>query len=308
MLYAAAFCLLPTAYWLSLTSDCLPPAAFCLLAVWLFAAGGIIGSFLNVVVYRLPAGISIVSPGSHCPKCKRPIRWFDNVPILAWLWLGGRCRDCRTAISPRYPLIEVATAAIFLAVGMADYLSSGVDLLAGPEDGSGASVLSTPGVVYLLTICAWHLMLLCTLLCAALIDYDRQPVPWRLFVPALVVGIVAAPLWPLLRPLPVWPAWHAWPRWVAGLCNGVVGLTAGLLLGQLAATLARSKPSGLLLGTACVGLYLGWQAACALTLATMVIHLSLRALGRWAPAVQRIPATAWLLATTLAWILFGAHY
>src|SRR5574340_1482121 len=64
-----------------------------IVAVWLFALGGAIGSFLNVVVYRVPAGMSLVEPGSHCPHCKRPIRWFDNVPILAWILLWGRCRD-----------------------------------------------------------------------------------------------------------------------------------------------------------------------------------------------------------------------
>ena len=88
-----------------------------LLAVWLFALGGATGSFLNVVVYRLPLGLSLIAPASHCPACKHPIRWFDNVPILAWFLLGGRCRDCGMEISPRYPLVEALTASIFLTVG-----------------------------------------------------------------------------------------------------------------------------------------------------------------------------------------------
>ncbi len=89
-------------------------------ALWLLAMGGAIGSFLNVVVYRLPAGMSLVHPGSHCPACKRPIRWHDNVPVLGWLWLAGRCRDCRSWISLRYPLVEAITAAAFLLVGMVE--------------------------------------------------------------------------------------------------------------------------------------------------------------------------------------------
>ena len=81
------------------------------------AAGGlIIGSFLNVVAYRLPAGQSLVTPASRCPGCETPIRPYDNVPVLSWLLLGGKCRSCSTAISPRYPAVEAATAALFAAV------------------------------------------------------------------------------------------------------------------------------------------------------------------------------------------------
>lgn len=75
--------------------------------------GLLIGSFLNVVVWRVPRGESIISPPSHCPSCDRPIRPRDNVPVLSWLWLRGRCRDCGVHISGRYPGVEVATAVVF---------------------------------------------------------------------------------------------------------------------------------------------------------------------------------------------------
>jgi leader peptidase (prepilin peptidase) / N-methyltransferase len=78
-----------------------------------------IGSFLNVVVYRVPRGLSLSSPPSACPSCGHPIRWRDNVPVLSWLLLGGRCRDCRSTVSVRYPLIEAATAIAFAAVAFA---------------------------------------------------------------------------------------------------------------------------------------------------------------------------------------------
>ncbi len=81
-----------------------------------FALGGIIGSFLNVVIHRYPLEESIVFPASRCPNCKATIRPYDNVPILAWLWLGGRCRDCREPISIRYPLVELANALFYLAI------------------------------------------------------------------------------------------------------------------------------------------------------------------------------------------------
>ncbi|MGA2521468.1 MAG: prepilin peptidase, partial [Acidimicrobiales bacterium] len=79
-------------------------------------AGLAIGSFLNVVVYRVPRGLSVVAPGSFCPACATPIRSVDNVPLLSWLVLRGRCRSCGEPISPRYPLVELATAVVFGAV------------------------------------------------------------------------------------------------------------------------------------------------------------------------------------------------
>ena len=75
-----------------------------------------VGSFLNVVIHRVPGGESLLRPGSHCPACGHPIRWRHNVPVLGWLLLRGRCADCGTRISVRYPLVELGTAALFVAL------------------------------------------------------------------------------------------------------------------------------------------------------------------------------------------------
>ena len=75
--------------------------------------GAVLGSFLNVCILRLPAQLSIVSPGSRCPKCGYVLRWYDNIPMLSWLLLGGKCRSCRAPISIQYPLVELATALIW---------------------------------------------------------------------------------------------------------------------------------------------------------------------------------------------------
>jgi leader peptidase (prepilin peptidase) / N-methyltransferase len=133
-----------------------------------FAAvfGGCVGSFLNVVVYRLPNGLSLISPPSHCPQCKEPIRWYDNVPVFGWIMLGGHCRHCHGWIPIRYPLVEAFTAAMFAALAMV-------------EDPLTAAY-------------PCHLMLLCTLLCAVLIKVDGNRPPWRLFVPALFALITLA--------------------------------------------------------------------------------------------------------------------
>jgi leader peptidase (prepilin peptidase)/N-methyltransferase len=75
-----------------------------------------IGSFLNVVIYRVPAGVSLLRPSSRCPACEQPIRNRHNLPVVGWLILRGRCADCKTGISPRYPLVEFATAALFVVM------------------------------------------------------------------------------------------------------------------------------------------------------------------------------------------------
>jgi leader peptidase (prepilin peptidase)/N-methyltransferase len=80
-----------------------------------FLFGIVIGSFLNVCITRIPEGVSIVAPGSRCPRCETPIRAYDNVPILAWLWLRGKCRSCGYPISAMYPLVELLTGLFFVA-------------------------------------------------------------------------------------------------------------------------------------------------------------------------------------------------
>jgi leader peptidase (prepilin peptidase) / N-methyltransferase len=86
-----------------------------LFAVPFFVYGLALGSFLNVCIYRLPRGMSLIKPGSACPECHTPIAWYDNVPVASWLVLRGRCRACRARISVRYLLVELLTGALFLA-------------------------------------------------------------------------------------------------------------------------------------------------------------------------------------------------
>ena len=87
-----------------------------IILLWFTFLGACIGSFLNVVLYRLPRGESLIHPGSHCPGCGHPIRWYHNVPVLGWLMLRGRCYDCKAKISARYPLVEATVAVVFAAL------------------------------------------------------------------------------------------------------------------------------------------------------------------------------------------------
>ena len=136
--------------------------------------GLITGSFLNVVIWRLPRGESLVSPGSACPKCGHPIRWWDNVPVLSWLILRGKCRDCGAPISRRYPAIEFVTGVLFAAVAW--WLLSTV----APTLPFAATVLVAVAFLYLAAIS----------IALTLIDLDTHKLPNAIVLPAYVVGLI----------------------------------------------------------------------------------------------------------------------
>src|SRR5688572_9585573 len=140
------------------------------LRVWVvvaFTFGLIVGSFLNVVIHRLPRDESIVHPSSHCPLCQTPVRWYDNVPLLSYLWLRGRCRGCSAPISLRYPLVELLTGFLFAAVA----------LRFGP-------------VPMTVVGCAFAAALVAT----AAIDFDHQIIPDEISLGGLAVALVAVPV------------------------------------------------------------------------------------------------------------------
>ena len=99
-----------------------------LLAIWIWCFGANVGSFMNVVIFRVPAGMSVVYPGSKCPKCLNHIAWYDNIPVLSWLWLRAQCRHCELPISSRYPTIEAIVAAVFLILAFVQPVSGGMNL------------------------------------------------------------------------------------------------------------------------------------------------------------------------------------
>jgi leader peptidase (prepilin peptidase)/N-methyltransferase len=129
--------------------------------------GAMVGSFLNVVIHRLPRGESIVKPRSRCTGCGTTLRAVDNVPLVSWLALRGRCRECGKGISVRYPLVEALTAAVFVAVA----LTRGVD---------SDLLLELPFAALLVAVAA--------------IDLEHRIVPNRIVVPAAVFAIAAAAL------------------------------------------------------------------------------------------------------------------
>ncbi|PCN48531.1 prepilin peptidase [Curtobacterium sp. 'Ferrero'] len=143
--------------------------------------GLLVGSFLNVVVYRVPAGLSVVAPASACPECGHPIRRRDNVPVLSWMLLRGRCRDCAAPISARYPLVEAGTATLFAVAAIAAVPSA---------PGAGAAPRSTAAAL-VLVIALLYLMAVSVAL--ALIDIDTHTLPNAIVYPSAVVlaGLLA---------------------------------------------------------------------------------------------------------------------
>jgi leader peptidase (prepilin peptidase) / N-methyltransferase len=137
--------------------------------------GSMIGSFLNVVIHRLPDRKSVVSPGSHCPSCETPIAWYDNLPVLSWLLLRGRCRHCGTGISPRYLGVELLTAGLTVLVAML--------YLTGPEG-------RRFGLFFAVALLTW------ALIPVTFIDLKLRIIPDRITKP----GMVLAPILSLLVP------------------------------------------------------------------------------------------------------------
>ena len=184
------------------------PSAFAAVAALL---GALVGSFLNVVIHRLPRGESIVRPGSRCPSCGRAIRPFDNVPVLAWLWLRGRCRHCGARISARYPLVEALTAALFAALAWRF----------GP----------TPAALLWMAFGA-------ALLAAAAIDLDHRVIPDEISLGGLAVGLSLAPAADVLAGSS--SAGAAWSRAVAGaLLGGGLLWSVGFLHARACAARGR---------------------------------------------------------------------
>jgi len=196
-----------------------------------------VGSFLNVVVYRVPNGLSVVAPASACPSCGHEIRARDNVPVLSWLVLRGRCRDCSAPISARYPLVEMATAALFALVAG----------LAAPAVDSAPTGPST-AVPFIVLIALLYFMAISIAL--ALIDADVHRLPNAIVLPA----------YPVLAALLVLSS-AASGDWVA-LGRAGIGLAA---LGGMYLALALVVPGGMGLGdvklAGVLGMvlaYLGW--------------------------------------------------
>lgn len=240
-----------------------------MLYLWLlfvFLLGAAVGSFLNVCIYRLPLDKSILWPTSRCGRCLQPIRWYDNIPLLSYLWLLGRCRICGARYSFRYFLIELLTALGFVGLFYLEVMrnvhqlnletlgshryDSPLFITLGPTRADGA----------VLAVFGYHAVLFSFLMAAAFCDFDHQVIPLPLTITGTLIGLIGALCWPWPWPynplaevkiapnhwsfprlgpkqgLQLWPAWGPLPGWMHPGGNWQTGLAtslAGLLVGTL---------------------------------------------------------------------------
>jgi leader peptidase (prepilin peptidase)/N-methyltransferase len=215
----------------------------------LFAIGLVVGSFLNVCIYRLPWQKSVIWPASHCTCCHQAIRARDNVPVVSWILLGGSCRDCGARIALRYPLVELLVGLLFVSVFL-------TDVAAAPRKVWGEIPAET------LLVWFYHAALLALLVAASFIDYDLTIIPDEITVTGMVLGLGLGALVPTIRPEPA----HA-TTLAGGLWAGVIGLLVGGGLTwfvRLAGSLALRREAmgfGDVTLMAMIGAFLGWQAA-----------------------------------------------
>lgn len=283
------------------------------LALFLFALGAVIGSFLNVVVYRVPRGMSLIWPRSRCPHCHTPIRTLDNVPIVGWLWLRGRCRACKAAISRRYPLVELATTATFVVLGWVGPLSGGANLPSALPDEFRPALepVTRTMIIQIWELYAYQMVLVCGLFCAALTEHDGFGLGPRLVIPVALIGLAAPVALPALHPIAASGALseRLGHPVAVGLVNDIAGGLMGLTLGLLATPLTERCRSGAssaitaLLVLIWTGIYLGWQAIAWCGLITTAAVAAAVVFVPAVPAARKLPFAGALLATVLVWIV-----
>ena len=286
-----------------------------IITVWVFTLGTCFGSFLNVVIYRLPAGMSLGRPKSRCPRCETPLAARDNIPVLGWLLLRGKCRYCGLPIAARYPLIEAACGFVFLILLFGELLRGGANLpLRQPDH---FHVNSGFWLVWFMKwdlsgLYLYHCFLTVAVLAVCMIGYDGHRPVGRLRWFGILVGLVCGTMWLELRPVPAYPylphlmgfvdlQWGF--HWIdplispgavywtgvtlPGLLDGLAGLAAGAFVGWLILWQMRSnadaaaRPSLLAVRDSFMltGTFLGWQAVGTLAVVVMPLLLVVKVAG-----------------------------
>jgi leader peptidase (prepilin peptidase)/N-methyltransferase len=241
-----------------------------LVALYAAVFGLIVGSYLNVVIYRLPLGISTVFPRSRCPACGAPIRPWDNLPVVSWLLLGGRCRACRARISWRYPAVEAATSLFFAA----SFLRFGWSI-------------ATPVAV----------LFGCVMIVLAMIDFDHMILPDRITLPGIAVGLALQP----------WLPWGGLRQALIGAALGA-GILLAVWGGWYLIRREEGMGLGDVKMLALIGAFLGWKGVLvALFFGTLLGAITGLALMRWGPLDMRskLPFGTFLALGGLIALFFG---
>jgi prepilin signal peptidase PulO-like enzyme (type II secretory pathway) len=266
-----------------------------LLYGFLFVLGSIIGSFLNVVIYRVPLGMSLSYPESRCPNCERPIRWYHNVPILGWLLLRGRCADCGARISIRYPIVEAIIGGVFVVVAM-------LDLLWIVQPAVDGTLIET---VDLLTFLPYSrdVITLCMLFACAGIQWDGQVPPKQITFWALALLVIT---W-VIQLFSFGLSIAALP-WAMIVPASALGTLGGLVFGYVLtwSTLAvnpRQLRGEIHLATVITGAVVGGYGIVFITSVVSLLEL-LESLARLVRGdARRFGIFSWLFLSTLLWVI-----
>lgn len=241
-----------------------------MISLFAFFLGAIIGSFLNVCIYRLPKKASIVTPGSHCPHCGKKIRFYDNIPIVSYLILMGKCRHCKGPISLRYPVVE----------GLFGLLTLALFLRHGP---------TVPFILLLVFTAA--------LIIITFIDLDYQIIPDSLSIPGIFVGIAASFFIPLL----------SWPESVVGVLVGG-GFLFLVAVGYKWVTGREGMGGGDVKLLAMLGAWLGWKAIPFILFSSSLIGVFIGggiSLLQKTGLKSKIPFGPFLALSAIIYIFFG---
>jgi leader peptidase (prepilin peptidase)/N-methyltransferase len=238
--------------------------------LYAFILGAVVGSFLNVCIYRLPAGESIAYPASRCPVCRTPIRWYQNIPILSYLLLRGRCASCRSGISVRYPLVEALTGLLFVLV------------------------LQRFGLQWA-TAVFW--LFAAALVVITFIDLDHQIIPDAISLPGIAFGFFCSLVLPSL----------SWTDSLLGILAGGGSLYL-VAAGYELLTKKEGMGGGDIKLLAMLGAFLGWQAVLPIIFLSSLMGTCVGVplmLVRKADGGLPIPFGPFLAAAAMIYLLWG---
>ncbi len=253
-----------------------------------FAFGAVIGSFLNVCVHRMPLEESIVTPPSHCPHCNERIRWVDNIPLVSYLALRGKCRHCGAKISPRYFLVELLTALLFLLMWLK------------------LTEWDRPlvhGIYFLKAPIYW--MVIAGLIVATFIDFEHYIIPNEITFGGLIVGLLLSAIYP-----PLMDADTIKSSLLRSLLGAVVGGLSLLTVAVVGKLIFRKEAMGMgdVKLLAAIGAFFGWQS----TLFTILVSSLLGGmvgvvlvLGRRKGWESRIPYGPYIAFGAVLWMFCG---
>lgn len=261
-----------------------------------FFFGACWGSFMNVCIWRIPREESVVKPRSHCPKCNMMITWRDNIPLLSWLALHGKCRKCGQPISVRYPSVELITAILFV----------GIWKLYGPLSVIGEAV----GMTQSLAFVGFYFLLTFGLVMSSYIDIDHMYLPDRVTKGSMILGVLASFIFPVLQAPAIGPT----PTHLAAVINSGLGLLlgGGLLWGVAILGKFIFKKDAMGFGDiklmAGLGACFGWQSIPFIIFVSSLIGaiagISLIVAGK-KELQSKIPFGPYIAGAALFWMLGG---